>query len=139
VWTQLRDDGEEAIAAAVAELVRDGTNVSVFECVSQAEVELVAVALSVGRVNRQPFHYIEIGELDLQGIAVTRSQGTTQLPDASRLHRNLDLGADRARLLVSRLIARRVEVGIVPRERLQALAQQLRGEQPIPPESWLLG
>lgn len=139
VWTRLRDDGDEAVGQAIEELTRKGTGVSVFECDSAAELELVAVALSAPRTGRQPFHYLEIERVDLEGIPVRHVVGTSPLPYANRLHREIDLSGDRARHLVLRLAQRRVEVKEIKPVALERLASRLRGDgQPIPAESWLL-
>lgn len=138
-WTRLREDGDEAVEAATAELLRQGSNVSVYECASAADRQLVAVALSATRQSRQAFQYIEISSSDLGGIRVSRSDGATPLPRANRLHRDLDLVGDRGRLLVERLAQRRAPIEEIRAEHLRKLAAQLlAGGHPVPPESWLL-
>ena len=138
VWARLREDGEEAIAGAISELVRLGPKVSVYEVETEDQLELVAVAL-IANLSRQHFRYLEIEPADLEGISIIDSPGVTPLPDANRLHRDLDLGDERARLLVERLKRRRVSIQQIREGHLPAIARRLAGAgQPIPSDSWLL-
>ena len=140
-WTRLVSGGGKAIDDVVSELLRQGPHVSVFECSQRQAVELVAVALVATRINRQHFHFVSIAAEDLAAACavVVRSEGDTALPDANRLHRDLDLSGDRARRLVAHLAVRRVAVETVREEELKRLARALHAAgQPIPEESWLL-
>jgi hypothetical protein len=139
-WERLAAGEAAAVERCAAELLRGGALVSVFECDTEASVELVAIAISATR-RRQPFHYIEIGQhdLDAAGAGIVATDGATPLQSANRLHRDLDLSGDRGRLLVARLAERRIAVGTIAEARLREVALGLRGAgQPIPVGSWLL-
>lgn len=137
-WARLREDGEEAIRDAVVALTQRGTEASVFECSSNADRNLVAVALLASR-RRQPFRYISLLDDDVEDMPVAHSLGETPLPDANLLHRDLDLAGGRARLLVERLAMRRVEVADIRVRELQSIARRLMDAgQPLPATSWLI-
>jgi hypothetical protein len=140
-WVALERSDASAIEEASRELVSRGSAVSVFECSSAGEAELVAVALSAGRRHPADLFYIELEADDLSaiGVRVEPTPGATRIPDADALHRDLDLSGDAARRLVERLAARRVSIRTVRARELRAIARRLRDAgQPIPPESWLL-
>jgi hypothetical protein len=140
-WLRLSDGVPGAVEEAVAELVRYGSRASVFACDSRAAIELVAVAFSALRRNAQAFHFISITARDLgaANVEAVRSEGRTPLPGANRLHRDLDLSGDRARLLVEHLARRGVEVETVSERELRRLARALHAAgQPVPVDSWLL-
>lgn len=140
-WAQLQERGAEAVAAAAQELTQRGTQVSVYECDSRGDVELVAVALSATRPRRQPLHYIEIPAegADAAGVPRARSDGETPLPDANRLHWDLDLSGERAQRLVATLAERGVALRTFAPSELAISARRLRDAgQPIPAGSWLL-
>ncbi len=138
VWARLLDDGEDAIAGAIAELRRSGQMVSVYEVATRDELELVAIAL-LANLRRQHFWFIEIEPTDLGGIPIIESGGTTPLSGANRLHRDLDLNDERARLLVERLKRRRVAIQSIRERDLLAIARRLvDAGQRIPSDSWLL-
>ena len=140
-WVRLADGGAVAIDEAVAELTRQGPRASVFACSSRTDLELVAVGFSAGRPHPQPLHFVSVHDEDLgvAGVEVLHSEGRTPLPEANRLHRDLDLSGERARRLVAHLAARRVSVETVREGELKRLARALHAAgQPIPAESWLL-
>lgn len=139
-WTRLGRSGPDAIAEAVADLLRRGETVSVYECVSCADAELVAVALSANRT-AQPFHYIAISpeELAAEAVVPVRSPGETPLAAANALHRDLDLSEGRAERVVARLAARGAMVGVVRERQLRASARKLcAAGQLVPEDCWLL-
>lgn len=139
-WEALAAGGDAAIEVCVRDLTRSGSLVSVYECHSPADVELVAVALSVRR-QPQKFHFVAIDPEDLAEAAITpiRSAGATVLPDANRLHCDIDLSGDRARNLVALLAERRIRVHVISEWQLCASARKLLDAgQPIEGDSWLL-
>ena len=133
VWKRPRPDD------AVAELTRRGTSVSFYRCDSQRSVELVAVALSARREFAGPFDYLWLEDRLLDPFPISLTPGATPLPDANRLHRDVDLSAGRALQLVSRIWSEGPSLRRIREPELRAIAARLREEgQPIPPESWLL-
>ena len=139
-WAGLASGREEEIQRAATNLVERGGSCSVFACASQSDLELIAVALSAAR-RRQPFHYIEImdEDLDAAGIGHAKTPGTSCLPAANVLHWDLALGGDRALELMRVLTARGIGSRTIRLGDLRTMAERLRrAGHPIPPESWLL-
>jgi hypothetical protein len=125
-WERLAAGEAAAINLCAAELTRGGTLVSVYECGSEASLELVAVAISATR-QRQPFHYIQVGrgDLDAADVAVVATEGKTPLPSVNRLHRDLNLSGGRALALVARLAERRIAVAVISEAQLREFARSL--------------
>ncbi len=124
---------------AISELTRSGTSVSFYRCESQRDVELVAVALCARREFAGPFDYLWLEDRLLDPFPISLTPGATPLPDANRLHRDVDLSTGRARLLVFRIWSEGPNLCRIREPELRAIAGRLREEgQPIPQESWLL-
>jgi hypothetical protein len=139
-WAELASGREEEIQRAAANLVERDGSCSVFECASQADSDLIAVALSASRM-RQPFHHVEIEEEDLAAAGVRRlkTPGQTCLAAANALHWDLALDDELALGLVRVLAARSIEVRTIRPGSLRTLAERLRqAGHPIPPGSWLV-
>jgi hypothetical protein len=138
-WSALQRGGDAEIAAAAEQLTARGPLVSVFDCASCSDAELVAIALVAKRKSRD-FDYIAISREDLGaiGVAPIATNGGTPLPDANQLHRDVDLGGDRAQKLVARLKARGTRAEKIREHQLRSSAQKLRDAgQPVPGDSWL--
>lgn len=140
-WSGLVEQpDDDTFTKAIHDLVRTGRIVSVFECESDADLELIAVAISAKRL-RQDFHFIRIESSDLEAAAISTaaSEGGTPLPAANRLHRDVDLSGDGAERLVRRLHERGLEIRTLRERQLRAAARKLSASgHSIPEGSWLL-
>lgn len=112
---------------------------SLYECHSQRQIELVAVALSATREFKGHFDYLAIDDGLLEPYSVVATPGLTPLPDANALHRDADLSEARAAAFVAALWGSGLDLRRMREAELRVIARRLRDEgQPIPPESWLL-
>jgi len=138
-WRKLQAGDAGVVDEAANDLVRTGSMVSVYECHSTSDIELVAVAHSCTRLRAQPFDYIEIDDFFVANYPVATTPGTTPLPDANRLHRDVDLSGIRARDAAIRLAFVGFTLSRLPAPELRVVAARLRDTgQPIPASSWLL-
>lgn len=141
-WIDLARGSEETIHRVTGELVRRGTDLSVFEFHSREDLELIAVAISAGRARPQHFHYVVIEDTDLEAasLRVLPTPGDTCSLEANERHRSLDLSGGAAEQLVRRLAVRGVGHETLRRDHLLEIAARLVRERAVslPGDSWLL-
>jgi len=129
---------------------------SIYQCDAQAELELVAIARSLGCMSECSFRFTEIFDSDLQAVGLTAKHtpgsGVLKIPAANLLHYSLQLPTIKdAESLVLQLrntwdasrksnqTTRPTIEDSIPMAKLKKMAQTDNRFSPfIPPGHWLL-
>jgi hypothetical protein len=119
---------------------------SIYECDTEEDVQVVALALSADRDEDRKFHFVHLTEADLGPCfaAIGKTEGATQTRRANEMHREFTVSRDELQAFVLRVAARaraenrRVSDAITGKE-LRRLARALNEWLSLRlPDCWLL-